>query len=963
MDASRAAQLSRDISFGFLDGNVAADQLFHPVLISNHDANTMARAITAELRRSASFTFSVAFVTPGALALLKQALIDFGGRGTIITSTYLGFNSPAAFRELLNLPGVEVRIHSGDRGGFHAKGYLFDQLGSTTAIIGSSNLTETALLTNHEWNLRFSALPGGDIVHQLRTAVDAQLASSHLLTPGWVDEYARRWRPPPRHTPLSHPGEDEPLPVGTVIPNPMQVEALTQIASVRKSGEHRAVVVSATGTGKTILAALDVRAVDPAKMLFIVHREQILDRAIEEFQRVLELPRSEFGKLVGSTQQLDRRYVFATIQSLSRPDTLAAIDPQLFDHVLIDEVHRAGAASYGRVLDHLRPNFVLGLTATPERTDGFNVFELFDHNVPYEIRLQTALEEGMLAPFHYYGVTDFERDGEVIDEFTELGRLVAPERAEHLVKALETYGHVGVPVRGLMFCSRKDEAAELSRILNSSTVHGNLLRTKVLTGDDAIPEREQAVVELESGQLDYLLTVDIFNEGIDIPTINQVVMLRQTSSSIIFTQQLGRGLRKAAGKDHLVVIDLIGNYTNNYLIPVALFGNTSLNKDSLRRSVIDAHEAGAIAGLSSVNFDQISRQRIFDSIAATKLDSMVNLKRAVTELEQRLGHPPRLMDFARFDTADPVVLATKKDNYWQLLHSFRKLDSGPTHYQGQVLSFLSMELLNGKRPHELLVLERLLESGVMSDDAVRDLLVSRECHADWATLRSVERILSLAFFTDAEQRKYGEPIVTRDPVGGEWAVNPALPAAMADDQFAAQVRDVIETGLHLARHRYQWSGALEPGKRYSRKDACRLLNWENNEYSTMYGYKTDHVSQTVPIFITYHKTDEVAETTKYGDEFLNESEVHWFTRSRRTLASKEVQPIVHNELPLHVFVKKDDVEGTDFYYLGRARASNAEQTTMPDDKGFRVDVVTMTLGLEIPVEASLYDYLRATPQR
>ena len=242
------------------------------------------------------------------------------GEGTIITSTYLGFNSPAAFRELLNLPGVSVYIHGAAKGGFHAKGYLFEQAESLTAIIGSSNLTETALLTNHEWNLRFSALPDGDIVDQIRHAVSIQMTESTPLTSAWVDRYEATYVPPPRHTPLT-PDDDDRIPQGTIVPNAMQSEALLEIQRTRDAGERRAVVVSATGTGKTILSALDVRAVNPDRMLFIVHREQILDRAIEEFQRVLDAPASDFGKFVGPLRELDRRYVFATIQSLSRPRT------------------------------------------------------------------------------------------------------------------------------------------------------------------------------------------------------------------------------------------------------------------------------------------------------------------------------------------------------------------------------------------------------------------------------------------------------------------------------------------------------------------------------------------------------------------------------------------------------------------------------------------------------------------
>lgn len=946
-----------DTTFGFLDANTPSDQIFHPLLVSNQGSNTMLRAIRAELRRSTSFTFSAAFVTPSALAMLKQALLDFPGRGTIITSTYLGFNSPAAFRELLNLPGVDVLLHAEGKGGFHAKGYLFEQQQSTTAIIGSSNLTEYALETNHEWNLRFSALPDGDIVDQLRRAVADQITRSVRLSHDWVDQYATTYVAPASRTPfVPQPGGDL-LRVGTVTPNAMQHEALEEIQKLRDAGEQRAVVVSATGTGKTILAALDVRSTSPRRMLFVVHREQILDRAIDEFQRVLGAPESDFGKFVGQRREIDRRYVFATIQSLTRRENLAAVPADHFDYVLVDEVHRAGAESYRRLLDRLTPDFTLGITATPERTDDFNVFELFDFNVPYEIRLQKALEEDMLAPFHYYGVTDFEQDGEVIADTSRLGLLVAPERADHIVHALETYGHAGVPVRGLMFCSRKDEAAELSRLLNQRRVHGRWLRTLALTGDDSVTDRERAVGQLERGELDYILTIDVFNEGIDIPTVNQVVMLRQTQSSIIFTQQLGRGLRKATGKDHLVVIDFIGNYTNNYLIPIALFGDSSLNKDSIRRKLTEAHEAGSISGLSSVNFDRISRERVLASLATTRLDSMQNLKRAVAELENRLGHPPRLMDFARFDTADPVVVATKRGNYWRLLAALKRVDRSPRSAQDAALTFLSVELLNGKRPHELLLLRELLDTDTpLRDDDYRALLVRRDCVADDATIRSVGRVVSLEFFTELERHKYGAALVSH--ADGVFTLSEEFRRMMSTDpEFAAHVDDIIETGLYLARHRYQWRGLLELWKHYSRKDVCRLLNWDGNEQSTIYGYKVDQGSGTCPIFVTYHKHDEVTASTRYEDKFLSESALQWFTRSRRTLDSGEVRTIVENRLPLHLFAKKDDADGTDFYYLGPAKAADPEQTTMPGNSGDLLNVVRMTLELESPIESGLYEYL------
>lgn len=952
--------IRQDTSFGFLDSSAASDRLFNPMLVSNLEANTMYKSILDELRRSKGFTFSVAFVSSDAIASLKQALIDFPGRGRIITSTYLGFNSPDSFRELANLRdiGVEVFVFENEKQGFHPKGFIFEQEQSTTAIVGSSNLTSRALKANHEWNLRFSALPDGDIVEQLNAAIFEQLKVSTPLTDEWIRAYESLYVPPEYRKPV-HVVEPERAEDPEVIrPNAMQAEALQEIAHVRDSGEDKALVVSATGTGKTILAALDVKAANPERMLFVVHREQILDRAIEEFTKVLDLKPGDIGKFVGSRRELDRRFVFATVQSLGTMAKLESIPVEHFDYVLVDEVHRAGAQMHQNIISYFKPQFTLGITATPERTDDFNVYSLFDFNVPYEIRLQKALEEDMLAPFHYYGVTDFELGGEVISDASQLKDLVAPDRIAHLLKAIETYGHAGAAVKGLMFCSRKDEAIELSGLLNQRTVHGRTLRTRALTGDDPIPVREAVVDELEAGLLDYIITVDVFNEGIDIRSVNQVVMLRQTMSSIVFTQQLGRGLRKSEGKSHLIVIDFIGNYANNFLVPIALFGDSSLNKDSIRQKMIEAQEAGTVAGLSSVNFDPIAKERIFESIASTKLDSMKNLKKTFRDMHSRLGHPPRLIDFARFDVVDPVVIAGARGNYWNLLHTFKVVEWGPSEVQSKALTFLSAEFLNGKRPHELLILSELLDSQQpLTELECKEVLRQSGAEGDELTMESLQRIFNMEFFTTPERTKYGEPLV--DWAGGRIALTERFTSLLEQSaEFQEHVRDLLETGLYLSRHRYRWDQQMELGKMYSRKDVCRLLNWRDNQQGTMFGYKFDLHTNTCPIFVTYHKDDEVSASTSYGDTFINESTLHWFSKSRKTLESPDVQRILSDSFDLHLFAKKDDAEGTDFYYLGRARPSNAEQTTMPgEDPGSRLNVVTMNLELDSPVELALYDYL------
>ncbi|AGF72175.1 DUF3427 domain-containing protein [Corynebacterium halotolerans] len=956
--------LGLDTQFGFLDRAIKSQQLYNPTLIANYDHATMLQAIREELRRSKSFTFSVAFISSRGIALLKQALVDFEGTGEIITSRYLDFNDPAMFRELLLLENVQVNIH--EDAGFHSKGYVFEQDTGITAIIGSSNLTDNALLVNQEWNLKFSADVEGDIAFQLHDAAQKQCSRSVPLTEQWIQNYEKSRRVPDR---LIH--RDDPIELsadgGRIVPNEMQEEALEGLRELRDRGERRAVIISATGTGKTILAALATRMFNPEKVLFIVHREQILDKAVTEFQKVLKEPSDHFGKFVGSSRQFDRKYIFATVQSLSRRSTLDALDPAEFDFVIIDEVHRSGAESYRRIINHLAPEFLLGLTATPERTDGFNVFELFDYNVPYEIRLQAALEAKMLVPFHYYGVTDFvTADDETVTDTSQLARLVADERVSYILDMLRTYGHPEA-VKGLMFCSRKDEAHELSTLFNQSIINGHRLRTAVLTGDDSIQDREATVEQLEAGELDYILSVDIFNEGIDIPLVNQVVMLRGTQSSIIFTQQLGRGLRKAPGKDHLRVIDFIGNYANNYLIPIALFGDNSRNKDSIRRRMIDNETAGTISGVSSVNFDPIAQNRILESLGKARLVGKQQFKQDILQLQDRLNQIPKLYDFARFNTVDPVILASKYGNYWRLLTDLKFAESGPSEEEEKFLVFLSNEVLNGKRPHELLLLNELLEHGELSRAEFASLLDRENTVSNVETMLSVERVLSYSFFSSQQLNKYGDqPVLRVDEdricLGEKFSDLYHSPAQAEDrtaekQSFHDHVNDIIQTGLFLARHQHAWRGELLIGERYSRKDVCRLLNWEKNNESTIYGYKVDQFTSTCPIFVTYHKDDEVSASTSYEDEFKGPDTLHWYTRSRRTLSSGEVQAITSNSVALHLFVKKDDAEGTDFFYLGEAQAENEVQEQMPGNDGAALNVVSMDLTLETPVEQSLYEYL------
>lgn len=947
-----------DIDFGYVGGAAHGPRHYNPQLVLNGPGSTVEHALVEELSRCSAFSWSVAFISPGAIAQLKQHFRDFRGAGRIVTSDFLGFNQPRAFAELLKLgalTGIDVRRHSAP--GFHPKGYVFEHDNSVTAIIGSSNLTSSALSRNHEWNLRVSATHGSDLGNQFRRLLEEQDGSSEPLTQEWIDAYAATYLEPARRgAGVAAPGTSS---GPTIIePNSMQKDALIALDLARAQGAERAIIVSATGTGKTILSALDVRQISPRRLLFVVHREQILDRTITEYRKVLGGDIDDYGKLTGGVKQLDRRYVFATVQTLSQEAVLPTIAPDAFDLVIIDEAHRAGSATYQRVISHLSPAFLLGMTATPERTDGFNVYELFHYNVPYEIRLHHALEAEMLCPFHYYGVADVTyADGTTTTEETDLRLLITHERVDYLIDALDTYGQAGTPPRGLIFCSRKEEAHALSRELNVRSLRGRLLRTAALTGDDPVTLREQRVKDLESGELDYILTVDIFNEGVDIPTVNQVVMLRQTQSAIVFVQQLGRGLRLAVDKDHLVVVDFIGNYATNFLVPIALFGDESLNRESLRERLNETIEAGALPGLSSVSFDEVARERVLRSIANTTLDSMANLKTALLAMKNRVGAIPTLWDFHRFESVDPVLLATKKDHYLQLVRALLREGPALEGSADRALALLSHEVLPAKRLSEFVLLELLLDQEAVTFQQVANALTTAGVASDDVSITAAVDTFTLRGYSQGDKNRYQVGIV--EQADDIVSLTPAFVSDIATKPaLAAAISDLVETGKELTLGRYLTDRLFTPGMQYSRRDAARLVGWPRSTASTIYGYKSDENLGVCTAFSTLHKDETVVASTAYEDGLLDPSTMRWFSKNNRTLQSKDVKQFVEGLVNIHVFVKKDDAEGSDHYYLGQAIVDEAIETEMAGDAGQPLPVVAMTLKFQEPIKQGLFDYFR-----
>lgn len=947
--------LIKSLKFGFVDNVKFQEGSYSPQILINDPESKryVLKDIQEELSKCQAFYISVAFITQSGIALIKSQLSDLmdkGINGKILISPYLDFNDPIAMKELLKLKNVEVRLTPKSLQ-MHAKFYLFEHKGKQVLISGSSNLTHNALKINYEWNIKLTSTHNGELIQATKKEFEKIWDKSDILTLEKIASYAKQRQKTIRVDQIKEDVVAEYL-VKTIQPNKMQEEALKGLKAIRDSGKKKALVISATGTGKTYLSAFDVHQFEPKRMLFIVHREQILQKSLKDFQKVLQFPESEALIYHSGADLTGKKYVFATIQTLSRDYHLNLFSEDYFDYILIDEVHKAGADSYKKVMAHFQPEFFLGMTATPERTDGQNIYELFDYNIAYEIRLQDALDNDMLCPFIYFGVKDIEINGQLIDETTNITNLTSDERVKHILQKIEFYGVSGDKVKGLIFCSSKQEAHELALKLNQ-----NGKNCRALTGDDTIETRNEVVAQLERGKLEYILTVDIFNEGIDIPSVNQVVMLRNTQSSIVFVQQLGRGLRKHESKEYVTIIDFIGNYKNNYLIPIALFGDKSMNKDNYRREL---REPNILNGLTTINFEEVAKEQIFKSITNTSLSNMKILQEAYIDLENKLGRHPLLVDYLNYNSIDPLVFFENSSfkNYIDVLNKFSKTTIELSEKEVKRLNFLTFEVLPGKRKHELLLLEYLVKNGKISKENFINLLRENHLATDVKTISSVESVLNLTFLKAQELKKFGkEPLVYFN--GSEYGLEEEFIHLLNRFEFRQAIEDIIQAGLIKS---LSYPAIFTVGQKYSRRDVAKLLNWAKDEPPlNIGGYKIDKETNTCPIFITYHKDDEINDTIKYEDELLNETTLKWFSKNKRTLESPDVQAILHSPttgLDVKLFIIKDDAEGGDFYYLGNLNLipSSVEEMVRPLEKGDE-SIVTMQFKLNHPISDPLYRYI------
>ena len=897
------------------------------------------------LSRAVQFDSAVAFITKSGVISLFQALSDFvekGGNARIVASDYLHFTQPAALEMLMKMQGVNVRLLQGVQ--YHGKLYLFNGAENAQVLVGSSNITQAALSKNDEINFLFS--DGDERVNQARQQFERIWTSATPLNKELLNAYSLKYEGQKRKA------VERVVQLPSFTPNDLQKAALENLRRSREVGKNKGLVVSATGTGKTVLSAFDVRQSKAKSALFLVHRSTIAKKSMETYQTILKGQYS-FGLVGANSEDWDADFLFGTVQTVAREENLARLDTFRFDYIVIDETHRASAASYQRIVAHFKPKFLLGMTATPERTDSQNIFEIFDNNIVCDIRLQDALATDILCPFHYFGIADLTNDN---NDPLNLGDLTHTRRFEHIYNNSCKFGTDESPIKALCFLSRVDEAEAFALFLVK-----NGERAIALSGSSSETQKQEAISQLEDGLLSYIVTVDIFNEGVDIPSVNQIIMARPTQSAIVFVQQLGRGLRKADNKEYLTVIDIVGNYDNNFLIPIALYGDRSRNKDTLRRLL--RSEEALLPGESTISFDRIAKERIFKAIQTSPKIGIRELKTEYSLVKAKTGTHPTLMSIRQHADLSPLLFCRQTNI--KSLHEFAcKYDKqyaeselGKTHFP--LLGLLINEALDGIHGFEPLALQFILCDGEIDYE-----LLNKTSLEKWGFDISLNRFKAVF---NVLNLSYGQPTVYEEfdvidsstdgtvHFAGKHlkAMNPLHKKLLKDaiDNALAEFETRREIGRYVA--------GFIVGSKYTYKETFRILGWDKNPNpQNVGGYFYSRKTNDLAIFVNYDKSEDISETTQYHDYFISPTRFHWTTKNQRSLNSPEVLALLDQDktnLRVPLFIRKEaKSEGSARYYIGELRViKGSEKTIMVGGK----KAVSMELELDQAIPDKLYNHL------
>ena len=906
--------------------------------LTNYTEITFLDKIKDNLRHCKSFDFSVSFIKKAGLVLLFkdiEAAVERGCKGRIITSTYQNFTDIESLKSFYALMGRcsnfqchldYESFHGTDYStlGYHSKGYLFEFDDHRELVIGSSNITRYALLKNIEWDVSVKDYFVNGAYDDALKEFEEKWSATELLNAELIVKYAQR---------LSYAIErwdmDYDLSASKIKPNYMQKKALKELNRYRAIGVNRALTIASAGSGKTYLAAFDALNFNPKRLLYIVHEGSILRKSLETFQEVFGKNVS-YGIYSGTSKQSDADFVFAT--NITMCKTLELFSKNEFDYIIIDECHHATAETYKKIIGYFEPEFLLGLTATPERMDNQDVFELFDHNVPYELRLRDAIANDLVVPFKYFGIRDKLVDYGLTgnEERRMIAQMAKEDHCDFIAEQIEKHRPQG-KLKALAFCRNVTHARMMCEAL------GERYHTAYLTGRNDIGERVRAYNDLQNDahNLEILFTVDILNEGVDIPGVNMVLFLRPTESTTIFIQQLGRGLRKYTNKEYVTVLDFIGNsYKRSVQIAFALGSlseNFVMEKRLLASLVKDDFTALGLADYGvEIHIDDLSKEEILEYIDKENFNALKYLKQDYFNFKKYIGSEfyPRHVDYINNDCAPDLIRfmsiktrGKKNCSYYNFLRGIGE-ENLPVFTEKQIdfINYLS-GLLPLVRVHEYQIVKLLIDG----PKTYREIVMYLTETVQGFVLAELEHVLTYLQFVEKDKD----------------ILRLSVPM---DDQLLEYVQDLIEYGLI----RYVIDNGNETGFKLwlnYRMDQVQLKLLKNPG-NIMVG--TYYYDDYVVIFASLKKDLEEADKLNYKDKFLQPDLFQW--ESMTNLPQSHLEKLMKSTFA-HVFIRKMTTENglvLPFTYVGKGKMSNPRKTD--GDNG--------TYLFDIHMENELPEYLQ-----
>lgn len=888
-------------------------------ILTNYTDDTFLATIQANLRECKSFCFSVSFIKKAGLDLLSndiRAAVERGATGKLITSTYQNFTDIESLRWFLNLASsfsnfechiddecfYDIRTYSTN--GFHTKGYIFEFDERAEIIIGSSNITRYALLKNIEWDLVVNCAKDSEVYCNALREFDYLWTSTLELSSERINVYSSKISFAIERWDMDYDVVDQ-----RIVPNYMQRKALKELNRNRALGIQRSLIISATGSGKTYLAAFDALNFGPKKLLYVVHEGSILRRSLETFQDVFG-GQKVCGMYFGEAKETEADFLFSTNVSMCK--NLDIFKKDEFDYIIIDECHHAVADTYKKIIDYFEPEFLLGLTATENRMDNKDVVEIFDNNIPFELRLRDAIINDLIVPFHYYGIRDELVDYGLSDsaERRLIAQMADTGNCEFIHQQIEKHRKDGEKLKALAFCRNIQHARMMAENL------GEYYKTAFLTGKNKTGERIRAFNDLQSDtkELEILFAVDILNEGVDIPGVNMVLFLRPTESSTIFIQQLGRGLRKYPGKDYVTILDFIGNnYKRSVHIALALGSlskNSILEKKLLKSMILnDFKPLGLDSYGVKISIDSLSKEEIVESIENENFNSLRYMKTDYLNFKNYLNSPsyPKHMDYLNSDYAPNLltfmkikIKGRKTESYYNFLRGIEE-DNLPlfSSEQVNVVNYLS-SLLPLVRRHEYVIVQRLLARTLSKDEIHVALLEEIPDNR----IEQTEHALRFLAENDVIAESHGMVKLNCDD----------------EPEFKEYVADLLEYGItdFIARYRGENEDDFLMWQDY-RQDQALLKILENPKHNQLGTYYKDG---NMYVFAGLKKNRAEDDPLNYKDRFLSSDVFQWESIARISKTEEEKQKQAKQ---VFVFVRKVKEENgitLPFTYVGTGKLMN-----------------------------------------